>query len=92
MAGPIAIDGELAGTGRAFRRPAPVESLLLDYLVGAGEQRLRHGDAERLCGLQVDYQLELDRLLHRPVGGALSLKDLTGIDAGLGPSGGDIAP
>jgi hypothetical protein len=50
----------------------------------------RHGDAEHLCGLQVDYQLELDRLLHRQLGGALSLKDLTGIDAGLGPSGGDI--
>jgi hypothetical protein len=36
IAGVIAVDGELAGTGRAFRRPAPVESLLFDYLVGTG--------------------------------------------------------
>ena len=33
--------------------------LLFDNLVGAGEQRLRHGDTERLRGLQVDDQLEL---------------------------------
>jgi hypothetical protein len=32
---------------------------LFDYLVGAGEQRRQHAKAERLCGLEVDYQLEL---------------------------------
>jgi hypothetical protein len=35
---------------------------LLDYLVGASEQRRRHLDAERACGRQVDDQLELSRL------------------------------
>src|SRR5262245_59155479 len=37
---------------------------LLDYLVGANEQRLRDSDSERFGSLHVDYQLELGRLLY----------------------------
>ena len=40
----------------------------LDDLVGAGEQRWRHGQAERVGGFQIDDQLELGRLLHREIG------------------------
>ena len=36
---------------------------LFDHLVGAGEQRVGDGEAERLGGLEVDHQLELGRLL-----------------------------
>src|SRR5881394_693138 len=36
----------------------------LDHLVGAGEQRRRHGEAERLGGWKIDYELELGRKLH----------------------------
>ena len=32
---------------------------LSDHLVGADEQRRRHFDAERFCGLEVDNELEL---------------------------------
>ena len=39
-------------------------SRLLDHHIGSGEQRLRNGEAECLRGLEVDYQLELGRLLH----------------------------
>src|SRR5438067_13106883 len=36
---------------------------LLDYLVGADEDRLRHSKAERIGGLQIDDQLECRWLL-----------------------------
>src|ERR1700730_15722726 len=38
--------------------PQPT-AFLFHHLVGAGEQRRRHAKAERLCSLEVDYQLEL---------------------------------
>jgi Adenylate and Guanylate cyclase catalytic domain len=34
-----------------------------DHLFGAGEQRGRHGEAERLCGLEVDHQFNFSALL-----------------------------
>jgi hypothetical protein len=40
-------------------------ALLFNHLVGAGEQRLRHGEAQRLRGLEIDHQLELGRRLRR---------------------------
>jgi hypothetical protein len=41
---------------------------LLDHLVGSCEHRLRHGEAERSRGRQVDDKIELGRLLDRDVG------------------------
>jgi autotransporter-associated beta strand protein len=46
-----------------------------DHLVGAGEQRLWHGETHRLCGLEVKHKLVRGRGLHRQIGGLLALED-----------------
>src|SRR5262245_27288058 len=56
-----------------------------DHLVGAGEQRWRHGEPERLRGLEVDHQLELGRLLHGEVGGLGAFEDFVDV-AGSTPA------
>src|ERR1700686_2844517 len=54
----------------------PVAKDLFDDLVGAGEQGRRHGQADRLGGLQIDDQLEPRRLLDRQVGRLGAFQDL----------------
>jgi len=43
--------------------------LIFDDLVGAREDRWRHGQPERLGGLEIDHQFEMSRLLERQIGG-----------------------
>jgi hypothetical protein len=42
---------------------------LFDHLVGAGQQRGRHIEAERFCSLEIDDKVELSWLHDRQVGG-----------------------
>src|SRR6516165_1855780 len=65
---------------------------LIRYLVGSGKERWRHGDTERLRGLQVDHQLKFVWVLDRHVGrlgafqdaidiGSRALEKLVRVDA-----------
>ena len=55
----------------------------LDHLVRSHQDRLRHGEAERLGGLQVDNQLKFGWLLNRQVGRLCALEDFSSIDTEL---------
>ena len=56
-------------TGQSATFAPQQDSPLFDHLVGAGEQRRRHGEAEGPGSLCIDDQLELGRLHDRHVGG-----------------------
>lgn len=47
------------------RRQTPAASF--NYLVCTGEQRLRHGEINVICGFQIDHKLEARRLRDRQV-------------------------
>ena len=55
---------------------------LFDHIVGEGEQRWRHGEAERLRGKEVDSEIELGRLFDREVGRFRSAQNFVDLFAG----------
>jgi hypothetical protein len=60
-------------------RPVPS----FDHLVGAGKQRVRHRQAERLRGLEVDHQLEPRGLYHGQICGLRAVENPAGVGANL---------
>jgi hypothetical protein len=57
-------------------------------VVCGGEEQLRHSEAERLGGLEIDDQLEGRRLLDRQIRGLRALENLSGVNADLAPCAG----
>jgi len=57
-------------------------SCSLDHLVGAGEKRRRHVNAERLGSLEVDHKLVLGGRLHREGRWFLPSKDAIDVSSG----------
>jgi len=55
-----------------------------DHLIGAGEQRLRHGEPECLRGFQIDDKFILGRRLHGEIGRFLAFENAIDI-AGRAP-------
>src|SRR5262245_61188532 len=53
-----------------------------DHLVGAAEQRQRHVDGQRRCGLEADDELYLGCLLNRQVSNLLALEDAGCVKSG----------
>src|SRR6476659_5870293 len=62
----------------------------LNDLVGAGEQRWRHVEAERPRSIEVDHQLEFGRLQNRQVRRLCALKDAPRINSDLAKSVEDV--
>ena len=54
---------------------ADMATVLFDHLVGAGEERRWHGEAELLGGLEVDHEFVLGGRLHGQVGGLFASED-----------------
>jgi hypothetical protein len=57
-------------------------STLIDHLVGVGDERRRHVEAQRLGGLEVDRQLELGRKLNWKISRFFTSQDAIDIRRG----------
>src|SRR5215475_13996239 len=74
-------DAEIVGGEVSFCTRTRFTSL--DHHVGNGKQPWREAEAECPGGVEVDHELEFDRLHDRQVGRLLALENAAGVHAGL---------
>ena len=60
----------------------PSLHLIQNHLVCEGEQPVRHLEAERLGGPEIDHEVKFRGLLYRQVSRLLAFENAAGIDAG----------
>ena len=65
----------MSALGHFRTKCAAANKHLFDHRVGAGKQRLRHGQAEPFRGLEIDHQLVFGRRLNRKIGRLFALED-----------------
>jgi hypothetical protein len=68
--------GETANGARNRIAHRGLTGVLLDHLVGGGQQRLWNGEAKRLGGLEVDGKLDFCGLLDRQIGWFLAFENV----------------
>src|SRR5580704_7281547 len=83
MAGSVDSDPKRPRGGSQFALQQTPGRRLLDHLVGDGEQRRRHVEAQRLGSLEIDNQLEFSRLRDWQVGRLFAPENTPGIDTDL---------
>jgi hypothetical protein len=57
-------------------------SPLFDYFVGTAKQRHWNGESHGHGGLEIDYEIELRRRLHRQVSGLLAFENAINVSGG----------
>src|SRR4051812_49022503 len=67
--------------GSVYPKASSARAVSFNNLVGAGQHDGWDGEAERLGGLEVDYELVGGRALHRQVAGLRALQDAAGVVA-----------
>jgi hypothetical protein len=56
---------------------------LFDHLVGATEEGIWNGEAERFRGFEIDHELDFGRLLERQIGRLFAFEYASSVDASL---------
>ena len=81
VTGPLPVGASQGSSPSILTEPHDELGRSFDHLVGAGEQRRRHVEAEHPGGLEIDHQLELAGLHDRQIGRLRPLEDAAGIEA-----------
>src|SRR3954464_9366557 len=69
-------------SGKSETRQQPQSGVLFDHLIGASYQCVWNGEAERLCGLEIDEKLDFDAPLHGQFARFFAFENTACVDTG----------